>query len=277
MNIKRMLLISRPIFWFLTGSFYLLGVYNFSNFSWLSILEFLFFLFTLNFYLYGLNDIYDIKSDQLNKRKGGIQGAILNKSEIVYLKKIIYILPLLFIILASFSMKLEHILLSLLFIIAAFIYSHPLFRFKEIPLLDTMTSAMVYTSPAFIAFSLHNSIFNIPKFYFLLILPLMGIHALTTLKDAAYDTKAGIKTIGVFLGKNLTILFMLLTFIIPFLFFLHNPYITIVLTIAIILGIILVVINDSDFKEMLFPSCVTLLILVVMSNLYFIVIANFYS
>ena len=59
MTWKQMFLASRPMMWPWTALMYLVGVGSFSYFSPLAIVEFLLFTFPLNFYLYGLDDIYD--------------------------------------------------------------------------------------------------------------------------------------------------------------------------------------------------------------------------
>ena len=157
MNFKRMLLISRPLFWIITGASYLFGLRNLTNFSYLTILEFLFFLFPLNFYVYGINDLYDLKSDRKNPRKGGAQGALLKNSELPDLKRWLFVFPILFLMIASLSLNIEHILLSTCFIFLGFAYSHRSLRFKDIPIIDSFTSSIGYALPALIAFSLNKS------------------------------------------------------------------------------------------------------------------------
>ena len=71
---------SRPAGW-LVQSLAFLGGWRISGagIDFLSVLQFLMMMFPLNLMLYGINDIYDYKSDMLNKRKGGAEGAKLKR------------------------------------------------------------------------------------------------------------------------------------------------------------------------------------------------------
>lgn len=207
MKIARLIKISRPALWPWLAGPYLVGIGSIKNFSILSLLEFILFLFPLNLFIYGINDVYDQKSDKINPRKGDFQGSILRSDEFNFVLKASIVSALIFLTISILSVNIEHIFLSLLFIFAGFAYSHGNFRFKEIPFVDSIIGGpIIYLLPGIIAFSLKSSLFSLPPKIFLLALPFIAFHAVTTLKDERYDKKAGMNSIGIFLGRANTIL-----------------------------------------------------------------------
>ncbi len=232
MKISRFIIISRPALWPWIFLPYLVGIGNVGNFTAFSLTEFLFFLFPLNFFLYGINDIYDKKSDEINPRKGGLQGAILKEDEIAPVKLISFAIAATFLILAGFSGNWKHVFFVLVFLLASFSYSHSSIRFKEIPFLDSIIGGpVIYLSPILIAFSLNGSISDLSPQLFLLTLPLIGFHAGSTLKDAEYDAGARMQSTGIFLGRKNTLIFALLLIALPLIFFIlaGDPFLTAIL------------------------------------------------
>lgn len=270
MNFKRVILVSRPIMWTWTLLMYFLGIGEFSNFSILAATEILLFSFPLNFYLYGLNDVYDAKSDRINERKKEGQGIVPDDAEINILKKTVWIFPVLFLAVSLFSRNIEHILLSMAFIALGFAYSYKVVRFKDIPVLDCFTSAAIYSIPALIAYSLRYSIFTLPTEIFFLVIPLAGVHAVTTLVDEKEDRSAGMNTIGVALGKYGTILFSMATFFISIFIFRKNNFLTSVFLVSILLLIFFLFSGEKDDKYFRFALATVLAVFIVLSLVYFI-------
>lgn len=267
-------MISRPLFWSWTGLAYLAGLGSFSNFNLVAIAELILFLFPLNFLLYGINDVYDRESDKRNPRKGGLQGVVLAEREFVAVKKISLAVATLFLAISVSSLNIGHFVLSVLFVAASFIYSHGYFRFKEIPFIDSILSAVIYLLPIAIAYSLHEPIGDVPYKFFILGAPLVGAHAITALVDSDADKAARMRTTGIFLGERKTIIFSLLTFVVPLLFFYSHHFL------ATILGInIFWLIMFCFFPEKLRLSLLVSLSLIQITSymtvlLYFILGAN---
>jgi lycopene elongase/hydratase (dihydrobisanhydrobacterioruberin-forming) len=212
MDLKRVILTSRPAMWAWPALIFLVGIGDFSNLSTLAVIELALFTFPLNYYLYGVNDLYDSESDRLNPRKDGVQGIVPSDSEMSFLKKTTWIAPAIFLLVALVTRNPEHIGFSVFFIFLCFAYSHRLIRLKEIPLIDSLTSALIYCLPGIIAYSLHAPVSSFPLEALLILLPYMGIHSLTTLLDEDEDAKVGMTTIGVVFGRNGTAIFSLLAF-----------------------------------------------------------------
>jgi 4-hydroxybenzoate polyprenyltransferase len=177
----------------------------------------LLFLFPLNLFLYGLNDITDVASDRRNPERGGARGAKLGRNEARELHAYIWWPPMVFLVVSALSGNLAHLGLAALWIGLSWAYSHPKVRCKEIPIVDTFVSAMIYLSPALIAYTLTRSLPSFPREYYALVFPVAGIHAITTLVDRPYDKGAKMTTTGVALGPIGTTLFAAVMFAIPLL------------------------------------------------------------
>ncbi|HLD04541.1 MAG TPA: UbiA family prenyltransferase [Candidatus Nanoarchaeia archaeon] len=273
MKFSRMLVISRPLLWLVTGLMYLIGIGNVKNFSALSFVEFLFFLFPLNFYLYGLNDIHDRKSDQINPRKGGVHGALLDMKEAIELKKYVFVPPVLFLGIAGLSKNLEHFLVGLLFVVLAFAYSHPSLKWKEVPFLDVVTSSVGYFCPALLAFTLQHSLSNLTPANMVLILPVAGFHALTTLVDLDCDRKAKMNSVAAFLGKEKTLLFIMGMSLVPLIFWRTALFIG--EFIIIMIGcMLLLFLRGKDYQNALRDAGVSFMTIWVVDLLYFFISAN---
>lgn len=226
MKATRILKISRPItMWPLLAGFYLVGMGGIDDFLLLfpvSLIELLFFTLPINFYINGINDIYDRDSDKSNPNKDSwIEGVALANHEVGFVFKlaISFVLSfLLFIVLTSLS-NVEHVILSFLFVIVLFLYSHDSFRLKEKPVLDFIVGGpILFLFPALIAFSLQGSIAEIPWRVFFLALPFMTFHLVAALRDEQHDRAAGMKTTAVLLGKTKTIFLSLIFILIAFVF-----------------------------------------------------------
>jgi 4-hydroxybenzoate polyprenyltransferase len=259
--------------WLWTALMFLVGIGDFSNFSIISVLELILFTFPLNFYLYGFNDIYDWKSDRINDRKKGLQGIAPSDSELKWLRKMVWFSPIIFIIIALFSRNIEHILLSMLFVLLCFTYSYNKIRIKEIPILDTINSAAIYTIPGLIAYSLHASIFTLPFYIFLLILPYMGMHAVTTLVDIEVDKRAGMKTVGTVFGAKGAVAYSIILFVIALLFWLRNPVVTSVFIISIFIQLSYLF-SSEDNKTLRFAGAAVLISFAMSLMFYFILVTN---
>jgi len=218
MNFKRALIISRPAAWTWTTGMFLVGMGNFSNFTIISVIEFLFMLFPINFLIYGLNDIYDKKSDRSNPYKDGIQGTKVKEKEVKQIKTISIIISISFFLVSLFSKNIWNILASGLLILGAYVYSAPPIRLKSKPIIDSIFGGIGYFVPALIAFTTYNTIDKVPWIYLILALPLIGGHLIFALRDINYDKKAKIKTTGVILGKRKTMIIVAILDLITFFF-----------------------------------------------------------
>ncbi len=270
--LKRLLVISRPLAWIWTIGAYLVGIGSFSNFTPLSLIEFLFMFFPINFIVYGLNDVYDRKSDRINPNKDEFQGAKVNDNEIKTIKNLCIILSIAFIIISVMSKNIEHIILASALILLAYIYSVLPFRLKSRPILDSFSSSIGYSIPILLAFTLHNSLSNIPLAYLLLIFPMMAMHAIFALRDLKYDEKTKVNTIGVYFGRTKTLIFAIIMYLIP-LIFLNNIFLKAVFLTSI-LSILFVLFINIKKGDYIIPLASCVFFSINLTFIYFILNAN---
>ena len=95
----------------------------------------------------GCNDVFDYESDLTNPRKGGLEGALLEPK---YHAATLWIstslaAPFVIYLLAVGSVFSGALLLLVIFSVVA--YSAKYLRFKEIPVLDSFTSALHFIGP----------------------------------------------------------------------------------------------------------------------------------
>lgn len=114
-----------------------------------------FFLVPYNLLMYGINDVFDYESDLRNPRKGGVEGVVLDRGlhRLTLWSAVLAAAPFLVVAvvvaLTSPDVDPRACLIALAVSIAAVVaYSAPGLRFKERPVLDSITSSTHFVSPA---------------------------------------------------------------------------------------------------------------------------------
>jgi 4-hydroxybenzoate polyprenyltransferase len=202
---------SRPISWVNTA-FPFFATYWFVNgvIDEKLIIGTIFFLIPYNLLMYGINDVFDYESDLRNPRKGGIEGAVLDKSlhKITIWASIGLSLGFVIYLLVIGSDIADFWLLLTLFAVLA--YSVPKLRFKEIPFLDSFTSALHFIGPMLFALALSGvSLFEFKLFSMILAFLGWGMasHAFGAVQDVRADREAGIKSVATAIGARNTVRF----------------------------------------------------------------------
>lgn len=205
---------SRPLSWVNTAFPFAAGYLFFTgSVDPLFIIGSLFFLIPYNLLMYGINDVYDYESDIQNPRKGGVEGAVVAKKFHRFLLAWSYLLPVPFVAaLIMLAPSSTATLLACLFFVIA--YSAKGLRFKEIPLLDSITSSLHFVGPLVYALSL----IGWPSQSWLVVAAFfawgMASQSLGAIQDIAYDKKAGIGSIGTALGERTTLVFSFACYIV---------------------------------------------------------------
>ncbi|CEA08960.1 prenyltransferase [Arthrobacter saudimassiliensis] len=202
----RMLLVSsRPLSWVNTAypfaAAYLLA-HGRIDAAW--IIGTLYFLVPYNLAMYGINDVFDYESDLRNPRKGGVEGALLDRrfhkvtlaaavaSNVPFLAALVLLGgPLSWLVLA----------VSVFAVVA---YSAPGLRFKERPFLDSVTSSTHFVSPAVYGLVLAGAEFT-PGLWAVLgafFLWGMASQAFGAVQDIVPDREGGISSIATVLGAK---------------------------------------------------------------------------
>ena len=200
---------SRPISWintafpFAAGYYLVLGEINLTL-----VLGFVFFLIPYNLLMYGVNDVFDYESDLRNPRKGGIEGALLEPR---YHRPILLIatlvpVPFLWYLFVQGDAQSNLILGIVIFSVLAYSLKH--MRFKEIPFLDSITSATHFVGPLVYGISLAGgSLGNQTLILITLAFFLWGMasHAFGAVQDIRADREANISSIATVLGARATV------------------------------------------------------------------------
>ena len=207
---RRLLLASRPVSWINTAfPFAAAYVLSVRHIDVALIVGTVFFLIPYNLAMYGINDVFDYESDAANPRKGGLEGALLDRGmhRATLITAIAVCVPFV-VVLVVLGSPLSWLVLAVsLFAVAA--YSVPGLRFKEIPFLDSITSSTHFTSPAVYGLVLAGTRFT-PQLVFVLgAFFLWGIaaHAFGAVQDVEPDRAGGIASIATVMGAAWTVRF----------------------------------------------------------------------
>jgi 4-hydroxybenzoate polyprenyltransferase len=199
---------SRPISWINTAfPFAATYVFFTDRIDLTLVIGTLFFLIPYNLLMYGINDVFDYESDLHNPRKGGIEGAVLDKS---LHKLTIWVSSLSCVPFVAYLMWVGNIWASLALIIALFTvlaYSVKGLRFKEKPFLDSITSATHFVNPAIFAALLVGQNLAQPVLWQSLIAFFcwgMASHAFGAVQDVRADREGGIASIATVIGARAT-------------------------------------------------------------------------
>jgi 4-hydroxybenzoate polyprenyltransferase len=167
----------------------------------------LYFLVPYNLAMYGINDVFDYESDLRNPRKGGVEGTVLapRHHRPVLLAAAVTNVPFL-VVLVLLGGPVSWLVLAVsVFAIVA--YSAPGLRFKERPVLDSVTSSTHFVSPAVYAAALAG---RGPDARTVLLLAAffgwgMASHAFGAVQDVPADRAAGIGSIATVFGAAATV------------------------------------------------------------------------
>lgn len=168
----------------------------------------LYFLVPYNLAMYGINDVFDYESDLRNPRKGGVEGAVLAP---VYHRPTLIAaavtnVPFL-IVLVLLGNPTSWLVLAIS-VFAVIAYSAPKLRFKERPVVDSITSATHFVSPAVYAVALAG-VAPQPAAGLLLAAFFcwgMASHAFGAVQDIPADREARIGSVATVLGARATVL-----------------------------------------------------------------------
>jgi 4-hydroxybenzoate polyprenyltransferase len=160
-----------------------------------------------NLLMYGINDVFDYESDVRNPRKGGVEGALLTPDLHRTMIIVAALVPVPFVValIAWGSLAATGVLALALFFVVA--YSAKGFRFKEIPVVDSLTSSAHFVMPAIYGLVLAGAVLT-PLIVWLLsafFLWGMASHAFGAVQDVVADREAGVASIATVIGARGTV------------------------------------------------------------------------
>jgi 4-hydroxybenzoate polyprenyltransferase len=216
---KKLFWSSRPISWINTaypfGAAYLYaswqrnGGLNLDASFWIGLL---FFLIPYNLLMYGLNDVFDYASDINNPRKGGIEGALLeprwHKPMVFW--SIASCVP--FLAYFAFAWQVAPLVWLAVFVFTVIAYSAKGLRFKEIPVLDSITSSSHFFGPMIVGLSVATGDLWAPDagpLIFAFACWGMASHAFGAIQDIKADREAAIGSIATVFGAKKTAWFVI--------------------------------------------------------------------
>lgn len=215
-TVRALLLSSRPLSWVNTAYpfavAYLL-VQGGIDLTW--VIGTIYFLVPYNLAMYGINDVFDYESDLRNPRKGGVEGALLDRRfhRITLWAVVITNVPFL-IALVALGSALSWVVLAVS-VFAVIAYSAPVLRFKERPFLDSLTSSTHFVSPAVYGLALAGGDFDATAWLVLGAFFLWGMasHAFGAVQDIIADREGGIGSIATVIGAASTVRLAVLLYV----------------------------------------------------------------
>ena len=197
----RLLYISRPLLWINTVGPATIGMWLAGNlFAWGALPILLWLTLPFNLLIYGVNDVFDQETDAKNPRKGTLEGARIESSEVrplmlgvIFTNAPFMIYALLF---APFFATAWMLLYALVFLG----YSVPPARFKARPYLDSLSNAAYAFPLVFVPLALGEG----PVWSAALGLMAWSAakHTFDAVQDVDEDRRAGITTTAVRLGPD---------------------------------------------------------------------------
>lgn len=167
----------------------------------------LFFLVPYNLAMYGINDVFDYESDLKNPRKGGVEGALLDRGmhRVTLVAAAVSCIPFIVVLVLLGGPASWLVLAVSLFAVVA--YSAPGLRFKERPFLDSITSSTHFVSPAVYGLVLAGATFTPQLIAVLAAFFLWGMasHAFGAVQDVLPDREGGIGSIATVLSAATTV------------------------------------------------------------------------
>jgi 4-hydroxybenzoate polyprenyltransferase len=170
--------------------------------------------------MYGINDVFDYESDLRNPRKGGVEGAVLDRSlhRPTIIAALVTNIPFLVYLVIVGSPLSWFVLATSVFAVIA--YSAKGLRFKERPFLDSITSATHFVSPAVYGLALAGAITvtepGTPQLWAVLaafFLWGMASHAFGAVQDVVADREGGIASIATVIGARATVRFAVIAYL----------------------------------------------------------------
>lgn len=206
--LRQLLLSSRPLSWVNTAfpfaAAYLLTTREVDA---VFVIGTLYFLIPYNLAMYGINDVFDYESDLRNPRKGGVEGAVLDRSlhRVTLWAVVVTNVPFLIFLIAVGSWSSWIVLAISIFAVIA--YSAPKLRFKERPFIDSLTSSTHFVSPAVYGAVLAGATVSPQLIAVLVAFFLWGMasHAFGAVQDIVADREAGIGSIATVIGGRATV------------------------------------------------------------------------
>lgn len=206
LTIRTLLTVSRPISWFNTVFVYAAGAAaaGSSLKEPRNLAALVYFALPYNLALYGINDICDYPSDKLNPRKNSVEGGLLppetHRPVLAWIAALnAPFLPFL----AAHGDRRANGILAFLFT-TTIAYSAPPLRLKEVPGLDSLTSAAHYVTPLVYGLALNRAKHYPGREIVAFVAWCMASQSFGAIQDIEFDRAGGFASIATSLGARRT-------------------------------------------------------------------------
>lgn len=201
-ELKYLLKLSRPRFWFYLAGPALLGIVYASTtpsnlFDLSNALFLLYFLIPANIMLYGINDYFDREVDKRNPKKNDKETMYSSSRLVDFL---IFLSALSAILLLMVLPQRTYLILAV-FLLLSIQYSAPPLRFKTKPFLDSLSNGL-YVLPLFIGYFYVSGKYPPTSVFLGAWTWTMGMHTFSAIPDIKPDRESGIQTTATFIGRK---------------------------------------------------------------------------
>ncbi len=247
--------VSRPVFWLLVALLFFVGVVvSGAPITVMLLAHLMLVTFLLPLIVFGVNDVYDYDSDSINQRKRyEIGGTALEKENHLIVLAASVVVTVLLIIFSAITRNLTNMLATLVTVSIAWAYSAKAVRLKEIPILDSLSNAVLVCSVILLGFSYGGiMIRDFPQSIYFASLGAAAVHSIAAIVDYSPDKKSRTVTIATFFGKKIAAVFAAAVMITILLFSgIQSLSLRIIMYYALISSLVLVVKDDERLAKRL--------------------------
>lgn len=199
--ILRLLYISRPVLWINTVGPATVGMWLAGSlWSWEALPVLLWLTLPFNLLIYGVNDVFDQETDAKNPRKGTLEGARIERSEVRPIALGVVLTNTPFLVYSVLFVSPTAVAWMLLYAAVFVGYSVPPARFKARPFLDSISNAAYAFPLVFVPLALGGG--PIWPAAVGLMAWSAAKHTFDAVQDVDEDRKVGITTTAVRLGPG---------------------------------------------------------------------------
>lgn len=173
---------------------------------WDSIWLLLWVTLPFNLLIYGINDIFDQETDNINIRKGGYGGAKIDPKEVPWIAWGVVALNAPFLVFFALNYSIEANIWIWAYSLTFLFYSAPPARFKGRPFLDSISNADYAFPLAIVPLALGEEPLWLAVFA--LMAWSLAKHTYDAIQDIEEDEFVGIKTTAVYLGANKSLIWV---------------------------------------------------------------------
>lgn len=219
--------------------------------------------FPVSFYIYAVNDLFDMDQDRKNPRKKGVWGGALAERDVGWVRNLCIAIAAVLILTSLISLNPLHVLFTVAGLAVPWLYSAPPFRLKSVPVLDSLTNMAYGFVPFAMAASLGGSFIYLDPRFLAALLVIAAVHAITTIMDYDSDRKAGQHTFAVAFGPRAPAIFAAAAFALNLLAALpYSPIASFSLGLACLLSLLLAAFPNPSNARLVLKALIAYAIVV---------------